>query len=203
MLKRLRIELDRFGNMRRSSGKPLAHSLNSDPKKDNSSSIEDAASPLSRGRRHCLRPQRLRFRDRYSMADTYGLNRYFRNVDFGNLEQARVLGNISSQVKAFPLEDLPRAHRITDRSWSCHFGPANQHPKPASHHRRLSMSMDQTDIDGWREICARRIRDFASRRTRLKFILAHTAAPRCLSASIRLAWTRTSGRLNALTAMPF
>jgi hypothetical protein len=47
MLKRLRIELDRFGNMRRSSGKPLAHSLNSDPKgrKDKSSSIEDAASP--------------------------------------------------------------------------------------------------------------------------------------------------------------
>jgi hypothetical protein len=59
------------------------------------------------------------------MADTYGLNRYFRNVDFGNLEQARVLGNISSQVKAFPLEDLPRAHRIssvrTDRSWSLPF----------------------------------------------------------------------------------
>jgi hypothetical protein len=120
MLKRLRIELDRFGNMRRSSGKPLARSLNSDPKgrKDKSSSIEDAASPLSRGRRQCLRPQRLRFRDRYSMADTYGLNCYFRNVDFGNLKQARVLGNIGNQIRVLPFEDLPacapnqqRAHR--------------------------------------------------------------------------------------------
>jgi hypothetical protein len=60
----------------------------------------------------------------------------------------------------------------------------------------------ETDMDEWREICARRIRYSASRPTQLKFILAQTAAPQCLSASIRPAWTRACERLNALIAMP-
>lgn len=57
-------------------------------------------------------------------------------------------------------------------------------------------------IDGRREICARRTWYFASRPAKLKFIFVQTAAPRCLPASIRLARTRTSGRLNASIAIP-
>jgi len=48
-------------------------------------------------------------------------------------------------------------------------------------------------------MCApRRIRYFASRPNKLKFILAQTVAPQCMSASMSPAWTTNERTLNAL-----
>jgi len=170
MLRQLRIEMDRFGQMKRSSWKPLPHSLSSDPHGD------------------------------VKQLEHYFISSKTTTRTARNFEASSCARGISAiRSESFYEKTQPRAHRIgsvrTDRVRRAILDPRAN----VDTHRCLR---DQTDIDGGREICARRIRYFASRPTKLKFILAQTVAPQCMSASIRPAWTRTSERLNALIAIP-